>query len=137
VERIQLWSDEKGGEFAVCLSGANGAFLSQTNPRAMYVKLVEEAEYIEGEKYDWAYMLAKWIEGRDGNGIATWVPHIPENVHHRQPPEVSNQKPARKRRKKYTKQKPTLKCHFCSLMYVKESERSGHEKEWHAESRKR
>lgn len=136
VKRIQLWSDEKEKEFAICFSGANGAFFTRTNPHAQYVKMVEEAEYVEGEKYDWEFMLAKWIEGRNGNGITTWVPHIPDGISHTQPREAISQKAEKRKRKKYTKQTATLKCRFCGLMYVSERERDGHEKEWHTKGQK-
>jgi hypothetical protein len=137
VKKIQLWSDENGSEFALCFSGTSDAFLAKTSPNSHYVRMVEEAEYIEGERYDWPYMLTKWIDSRSGEGIATWVPHISDAVSRRQSIEVPGQKAARKKRKKYTKQTPTLKCHFCGLMYVSEREREGHEKEWHAAGQKK
>jgi hypothetical protein len=81
-------------------------------------------------------MLAKGVDSRSGNGIATGIPHISDAVNRRQSLEVPDHKIARKKRKKYTKQTPILKCHFCGLMYVSERAREGHEKERHAAMRK-
>lgn len=61
-KRIQLRSDKTGSEFAICISDAQGAILASTNPKASYVRAVEEVEYVEGQKYEWDFMLEKWVE---------------------------------------------------------------------------
>lgn len=37
------------------------------------------------------------------------------------------------RHKRSSWSKPTLKCHYCSLMFLNERERTDHEREWHAD----
>jgi hypothetical protein len=77
LKKIQLWSDEGGKEFAVCISTEQNVFRASTNSSARYVKLIEEAEYLEGEKYDWMYLLGRWADSRSGSWIGTALLDVP------------------------------------------------------------
>ena len=106
MKKIQLWSDSEGKEFAVCISSEQNAFRVSTDARAMYVRLVEESEYIEGEKYDWKYRLGRWIGSGSG---------MPRGAESR----ASEQGQIVERKKRHADES-TLKCHFCGLMYARE-----------------
>lgn len=143
-KRIQLRSDRTESEFAICLSDAPGAVLASTSPRASYINVVEETEYIDGQKYEWDFMLERWIESvRSG-----WCQQqpLPPPV----PPEPAFTKQARalieavaaaSERKKSRGKKgagrrkkgaePALKCHYCGLWFESEARRADHEREWH------
>lgn len=123
MKKIQLWSDKGGKEYAVCIPSERGAFRASTNSSGQYVMMVEEADYIEGEKYDWAYMLGRWIDSRSGNWIGTTLP----NIEGRALQADAMQRGAKKKKA----QVATLKCHFCGLTYAREKERASHEKTWH------
>ncbi|MEO9294691.1 MAG: hypothetical protein ABI347_03730 [Nitrososphaera sp.] len=129
MKKIQLWSDESAIEFAVCISTEQNVFRASTNPHARYVKLVEEAEYIEGEKYDWTYLLGRWMDSsRSGNWVRTLPLDAPSGP-------AASSPPRRKTGKKKQQQASsvlTLKCHFCGLTYARKKERDVHEKAWHA-----
>jgi len=79
LKKIQLWSDSEVKEFAVCISSEQNAFRVSTDARAMYVRLVEESEYIEGEKYDWKYRLGRWIGSRSGSRVGMVMPRGAES----------------------------------------------------------
>ena len=115
MKKIQLWSDEGEKEFAVCILGGHDIFRASTNSKAWYTKIIEGAEYIEGEMYDWAYLLGRWIDnrGRKWIGMAS--------------PEGAQTKPAAPheaaRKKHRAPAVAALKCHFCGLMYSHEKAR--------------
>lgn len=124
MKKIQLWSDEGEKEFAVCILGEQDIFRASTNSKARYTKIIEEAEYMEGEKYDWAYLLGRWIDNRGGNWIGMASPEGAQTK-----PAAPHEAARKKRRAPAV---TALKCHFCGLMYSREKERGMHEKAWHA-----
>ena len=125
MKKIQLWSDSDEKEFAVCISSEQNFFRASTDSQARYVRLVEESEYIEGEKYDWKYLLGMWVDSRSGSWIGTVVPRDADSSNINE----QGQKAGRKRPQAAAL---TLKCHFCGLTYAHEKERKSHEKMWHA-----
>ena len=126
MKRIQLWSDSEGKEFAVCISSEQNVFRASTDSRAKYVRLVEESEYIEGEKYDWKYLLGRWVDSGSGSCIGTVLPRDAGT------PQTGDAQGQKAERKKYHADALTLKCHFCGLTYTREKERKNHERAWHA-----
>lgn len=126
MKKIQLWSDSEGKEFAVCISSEQNVFRASTNSRARYVRLVEESEYIEGEKYDWKYLLGRWVDSRSGSWIGTVLPRDAGT------PQTGGAQGQKAGQKKHRADELTLKCHFCGLTYTREKERKNHERAWHA-----
>lgn len=135
VRRLQLWSDDRGKEFAVRLSNEHD-FRAVSNPAAKYTKLVEESDYFSDMKYDWEFLLDHWA-GMKNKGIE------PFNLNGKEEPSPATLSDltdfqiapvkAGERRAKREKPKPLLKCHYCTLSYNSEKERQEHELVWHSE----
>lgn len=142
-KRIQLRSDRTNSEFAICLSDAPGAMLASTSPRVSYIKVVEETEYIDGQKYEWDFMLERWVESvRSGWRQQPLPPPAPpEPALTKQARALVEAVAAASARKKGRGKKgagrrrkgaePALKCHYCGLWFESEAKRADHEREWH------
>jgi hypothetical protein len=150
-KRIQLRSDKTGSEFALCISDAQGTILASTNPKASYVRMVEEVEYIEGQKYEWEFMLERWVESVK-NGWHQPQPPLPPSMPRGEPILTKEARAladavaaitssndrgdagdGKKGRKKRKGKRPdlTLKCHFCGLWFESEARRADRENAWH------
>ncbi len=129
--KVQLWSDDRGKEFAVRLANEPD-FRVASNPSVKYTKLVDESEYLSDIKYDWQFLLEHWVGVKNGsiklveyNGKNPDLPPFDiEGVF------GSIQIPKRRRARR-ERPRPPLKCHYCMLCYNTEKERREHELVWH------
>ena len=140
--RIQLWTDDTNGEFAIYL---NSKYVVRTSQDAIYTKMIDESPCMQGYTYDWKHTLTHWVNFHYGNQVQVNISdaspeQVPESV--MQNTKIPKIKPIRYYLKPSEprscvkgskgKSKPEgLKCHFCNLKYFVEAERREHEKFWH------
>ena len=130
-ERVQIWTSNGGKEFALKKSSdLDGLFLTATHLGMEYPLMLEELEVADGTTCDWQGLLQKkanewiakgeqhWPTENIGQSVGHSSMHIQEFV-------------AEKNKPKTKRVKPTLKCHFCYLLYLTELDRLEHEKMWH------
>jgi hypothetical protein len=155
---IELWSNEHESIFALKLSTDQEDSFRATvtknhddgNSSSKFTKIVDMMYYDGSYHYDWSFMLGKWIEAwksgfrhsssivpeflkrhQKGNnssdkGILSFEQKCDSNTKTKRPSRENDNNHNRSR------QKPSLKCRYCGLMFVSETGRGDHEKEWHA-----
>lgn len=147
MQKIQIWSNMRGSEFAIRLStDIEDSFRAATRQEENYVKIVEETEYLHDMKYDWDYTLRYWVETHHNNKYHKNDDVIDSSSIFSERRENDNSTSLRvdlssdykknshsDRRKRASWLKLKLKCHYCGLMFSNEKERGNHEKEWHAD----
>jgi hypothetical protein len=156
---IELWSNEYESSFALKLStdqeDSFRAIVTKdhddgNNSSSKFTKIVDMMYYDGSYHYDWSFMLEKWIEAwksgfrhsssivpeflkRDqkgnnsgGKGILSFEQKCDNNTKTKRPSRENDNNHKRNR------QKPSLKCRYCGLMFVSERGREDHGREWHA-----
>lgn len=154
---IELWSDEHESSFALKLSTDQEDSFRATvtknhddgNSSSEFTKMVDMMYYDVSYHYDWSFMLGKWIEAWK-SGFRHSSSIVPEFLKRHQKDNNSSDKgilsfeqkcdsntktkrPSRENDNNHrSRQKPSLKCRYCGLMFVSETGREDHEREWHA-----
>ena len=154
---IELWSNEHESSFALKLSTDQEDSFRATvtknhddgNSSSKFTKIVDMMYYDGSYHYDWSFMLGKWIEAWK-SGFRHSSSIVPEFLKRHQKGNNSSDKgilsfeqkcdsngktkrPSRENDNNHrSRQKPSLKCRYCGLMFVSETGREDHEKEWHA-----
>jgi hypothetical protein len=155
---IELWSNEYESSFALKLStdqeDSFRAIVTKNhddgNSRSKFTKIVDMMYYDGSYHYDWSFMLGKWIEAWK-SGFRHSSSIVPEFLKRHQKGNNSSDKeilsfeqkrdsntktkrPSRENDNNHnrSRQKPSLKCRYCGLMFVSETGREDHEREWHA-----
>ena len=114
-KKIQLWTNDKGNEYAICLlfdsdSKINNAqFIASTNPNEKYIHPIAETDNIKDLQHGWNYalreLLGNYKENRsqkvNGEGL--------ESI----------------------KLIPFYKCTYCNKELFSEEEKKKHEFVWH------
>lgn len=63
LQKIQIWSNANGSEFAIRLStDIINSFRAATRHREKYDRIVDETEYMHDMKYEWDYTLKYWVD---------------------------------------------------------------------------
>jgi hypothetical protein len=154
---IELWSNEYESSFALKLStdqeDSFRAIVTKNhddgNSSSKFTKIVDMMYYDGSYHYDWSFMLERWIEAWK-SGFRHSSSIVPEFLKRHQKGNNSSDKeilsfeqksdsntktkrPSRKNDNNHrSRQKPSLKCRYCGLMFVSETGREDHEGEWHA-----
>jgi hypothetical protein len=154
---IELWSNEYESSFAVKLSTDQEDSFRATvtknhddgNSNSKFTKIVDMMYYDGIYHYDWCFMLERWIEAWK-SGFRHSSSIVPEFLKRHQKGNNSSDKeilsfgqkcdsntkrkrPSRENDNNHrSRQKPSLKCRYCGLMFVSERGREDHEGEWHA-----
>jgi|SRR5690606_9527042 len=134
MRKIQIWSNKVGNEFAIRLD-RDIDFHAMTRPGEAYVKVVDETPFFEDMKYDWDYTLRSWIEnGHTASSESFHLSHLNDNSNTASTITTQGKRNDRRhsRSSKSKWAKPTIKCHYCGLMFVNERGREDHGREWHA-----
>jgi hypothetical protein len=113
--KVQLWSNNSKSDYAIKLK-ARTDILAATKNTEEYTDLIEESDYLEDLKYDWDYTLRHWIDIHTSNSVSDVTKPFPNDTTVRKMP----------------RQKPTLKCNYCKLMFNTEISRTQHEQSWHS-----
>ena len=67
-KKIQLWTNDKGNEYAICLlfdsdqKIDNAQFIASTNPHEKYLHPIAETDNIKDLQHGWDYTLRELIE---------------------------------------------------------------------------
>ena len=67
-KKIQLWTNDKGNEYAICLlfdsdsKIDNAQFIASTNPNEKYIHPIAETDNIKDLQHGWDYTLRELIE---------------------------------------------------------------------------
>jgi hypothetical protein len=155
---IELWSNEYENSFALKLStDQEDSFRAiviknhdDGNSNSKFTKIVDMMYYDGSYHYDWFFMLERWIEAWK-SGFRHSSSILPEFLKRHQKGNNSSDKdilsfgqkcdsntktkrPSRKNDNNHnrSRQRPSLKCRYCGLMFVSERGREDHEREWHA-----
>jgi hypothetical protein len=133
IQRLQLWTNPGGREFALKLvnSESRCIFVAATHLGAEYPFLVEEFNCDNASNRGWEKILQEkadeWIAS---GGVPDVIQSKAEAIGSNATRNFTQIKRSQSIRLKRIK--PTLKCHFCCLMYINETDRVEHEKMWHA-----
>jgi hypothetical protein len=143
MEIIQLWSNFEETEFAIRPETEKTGFRALTNHNVRYVKVTDEIYGMDGIVIDWPFMLERWIiaykEGFRHTDLRhqsklhqlDWSYHHNNNIKSFSSTPRTSEKNKTKRRHKFKRRKPGIKCNFCNLMFINDFERTVHQKEWH------
>ena len=72
-KKIQLWTNDKGNEYAICLlfdsdqKIDNAQFIASTNPNEKYLHPIAETDNIQDLQHGWDYTLRELIENYKKN----------------------------------------------------------------------
>ena len=72
-KKIQLWTNDKGNEYAICLlfdsdqKKDNAQFIASTNPNEKYLHPIAETDNIKNLQHGWDYTLRELIENYKKN----------------------------------------------------------------------
>ncbi len=72
-KKIQLWTNDKGNEYAICLlfdsnvKIDNAQFIASTNPNEKYIHPIAETDNIKDLQHGWDYTLREVIENYKKN----------------------------------------------------------------------
>ena len=72
-KKIQLWTNDKGNEYAICLLFDsdqridNAQFIASTNPNEKYLHPIAETDNIKDLQHGWDYTLRELIENYEKN----------------------------------------------------------------------
>ena len=114
-KKIQLWTNNKGNEYAICLlfdsdsKIDNAQFIASTNPNEKYIHPIAETDNINDLQHGWNYTLKELIE------------NYKENLYHKVIGEGLQS----------IKLIPFYKCTYCNKELSTEEEQKRHELEWH------
>lgn len=131
-QKIQIWTNEHGTEFALGLSNHPKEFKAMSDPATTYTRLIEEVDYYPDMQYDWKFTLRHWMDARNGKVEQGMEKPSNGTVNYFQEFDFQTIKPKRVRAGT-VRPKGLVKCRFCNLRYDTVKERAEHENEWHAE----
>jgi hypothetical protein len=114
-KKIQLWTNDKGNEYAICLlfhsdsKIDNAQFIASTNPNEKYTHPIAETDNIQNLQHGWNYTLSELIGNYKEN---RYQKVIGEGLHS-------------------IKLIPFYKCTYCNKELSTEEEQKRHELTWH------
>jgi hypothetical protein len=114
-KKIQLWTNEKGNEYAICLifdsdlKTYNTQFIASTNPNENYIHPIAETDNIKDLQHGWDYTLREVIEKYKKNNYRKISGNSIQSI----------------------KLIPFYKCTYCNKELSGEEEKKEHEFLWH------
>ena len=114
-KKIQLWTNDKGNEYAICLlfdsdsKIDNAQFIASTNPNEKYIHPIAETDNIKDLQHGWNYTLKELIGNYKRNRYQ----------------KISGEG------LKSIKLIPFYKCTYCNKELFSEEEKKNHEILWH------
>jgi hypothetical protein len=114
-KKIQLWTNDKGNEYAICLlfdsnvKMDNAQFIASTNPNEKYIHPIAETDNIKDLRHGWDYTLREVIENYKKNHYRKISGDDIQSI----------------------KLIPFYKCTYCNKELSSEDEKKNHEFLWH------
>ena len=114
-KKIQLWTNDKGNEYAICLlfdsdvKIDNAQFIASTNPNEKYIHPIAETDNINDLQHGWDYTLREVIENYKKNYYRKISGEDIQSI----------------------KLIPFYKCTYCNKELSSEDEKKDHEFLWH------
>ena len=114
-KKIQLWTNDKGNEYAICLlfdsdvKIDNAHFIASTNPNEKYIHPIAETDNIKDLQHGWDYTLREVIENYKKNYYRKISGEEIQSI----------------------KLIPFYKCTYCNKELSSEDEKKDHEFLWH------
>jgi hypothetical protein len=114
-KKIQLWTNDKGNEYAICLlfdsdvKIDNSQFIASTNPNEKYIHPIAETDNIKDLQHGWDYTLREVIENYKKNYYRKISGEEIQSI----------------------KLIPFYKCTYCNKELSSEDEKKDHEFLWH------
>ena len=114
-KKIQLWTNDKGNEYAICLlfdsdvKIDNAQFIASTNPNEKYIHPIAETDNIKDLQHGWDYTLREVIENYKKNYYRKISGEDIQSI----------------------KLIPFYKCTYCNKELSSEDEKKDHEFLWH------
>ena len=114
-KKIQLWTNNKGNEYAICLlfdsdsKIDNAQFIASTNPNEKYIHPIAETDNIKDLQHGWNYTLKELIENYKRNRYQKIGGDGLKSI----------------------KLIPFYKCTYCNKELFSEEEKKNHELLWH------
>jgi hypothetical protein len=114
-KKIQLWTNDKGNEYAICLlfdsdsKIDNSQFIASTNPNEKYIHPIAETDNIKDLQHGWNYTLKELIGNYKRNRYQKISGMGLESI----------------------KLIPFYKCTYCNKELFSEEEKKKHEFLWH------
>lgn len=114
-KKIQLWTNDKGNEYAICLlfdsdpKIDNAQFIASTNPNEKYIHPIAETDNIKDLQHGWNYTLKELIGNYKRNRYQKISGMGLESI----------------------KLIPFYKCTYCNKELFSEEEKKKHEFLWH------
>ena len=114
-KKIQLWTNDKGNEYAICLlfdsdsKIDNAQFIASTNPNEKYIHPIAETDNIKDLQHGWDYTLREVIENYKKNRYQKISGNDLQSI----------------------KLIPFYKCTYCNKELSSEEEKKEHELLWH------
>jgi hypothetical protein len=114
-KKIQLWTNDKGNEYAICLlfdadvKLDEAQFIASTNPNEKYTHPIAETDNIENLQHGWNYTLRELIGNYKENRYQKVIGEGLQSI----------------------KLIPFYKCTYCNKELSDEEEKKRHELVWH------
>ena len=114
-KKIQLWTNDKGNEYAICLlfdsdqKIDNAQFIASTNPNEKYLHPIAETDNIKDLQHGWDYTLRELIENYKKNCYQKISGEGVQSI----------------------KLIPFYKCTYCDKELSSQEEKKKHEFVWH------
>ncbi|MGI9009770.1 MAG: hypothetical protein ACR2F1_01100 [Nitrososphaeraceae archaeon] len=114
-KKIQLWTNDKGNEYAICLlfdsdvKIDNAQFIASTNPNEKYIHPIAETDNIKDLQHGWDYTLREVIDNYKKNYYRKISGEDIQSI----------------------KLIPFYKCTYCNKELSSEDEKKDHEFLWH------
>ncbi len=114
-KKIQLWTNDKGNEYAICLlfdsdvKIDNAQFIASTNPNEKYIHPIAETDNIKDLQHGWDYTLREVIENYKENRYRKISGDDIQSI----------------------KLIPFYKCTYCNKELFSQDEKKEHEFLWH------
>ena len=114
-KKIQLWTNDKRNEYAICLlfdsdqKIDNAQFIASTNPNEKYLHPIAETDNIQTLEHGWNYTLRELIGDYKENHFQKVVGEGFQSI----------------------KLIPFYKCTYCNKKFSSEEEQNRHELGWH------
>ncbi len=114
-KKIQLWTNDKGNEYAICLlfdsdsKIDNAQFIASTNPNEKYIHPIAETDNIQNLQHGWNYTLSELIGSYKKNRYQKVNGEGFESI----------------------KLIPFYNCTYCNKELFSEEEKKKHEFVWH------
>ena len=114
-KKIQLWTNDKGNEYAICLlfdsdlKIDNAQFIASTNPNENYIHPIAETDNIKDLQHGWDYTLRELIENYKKNCYQKISKDGVQSI----------------------KLIPFYKCTYCDRELSSQEEKKKHEFVWH------